>query len=507
MTEGEVLDLFGEGGDGKPTRVEIRVDVDGGGTPPTAPPAPQPTSVAGGDPPPVRGRSRNRAEPEVLSVSQVNRAVRALMEREIPPLWVSGEVANWTRARSGHCYFTLKDDQAQLRSVIWRREALRLPLDLEDGMRVRCFGSLTLYEARGEFQFAVREVAGEEGEGLWRLAFERLRRALEEEGLLDPARKRPIPRFPRTVGVVTSATGAALRDILSVIRRRAPWTRVLVRGARVQGEGAAEDVARAIRVLASTGIPDVLIVGRGGGSIEDLWAFNEEVVARAIVACPVPVISAVGHEVDVTIADLVADLRAPTPSAGAEAAVQDADALLEVLRRIRPRLARGLRRGVEARRVLVATRGDRLRRSATRFTAPGRMKLERQQERLGRAMAGLVPPRRASLLRIEDALVRGARGKTPPLRDRTGRLGERLEQVLGRSLERGRGELSSLAARIEGLSPLGTLRRGFAVPLDPAGGLIRSVDALPAGRSFELRLVDGRVACESLGPVDDEAKP
>lgn len=486
-----MLDLFDEGasGDSPASRVEVEVQME------------VRTEVRHRVSSPESSRPR---EPEVFSVSQVNRAVRGLMEREIPPLWISGEVANWTRARSGHCYFTLKDDQAQLRSVIWRRDALRLPIDLEDGMRVRGFGSLTLYEARGEFQFSVREIAGEEGEGLWRLAFERLRRKLEDEGLLDPARKRPIPRFPRTVGVVTSTTGAAIRDILSVLERRAPWTRVLVRGARVQGEGAAEEVARAIRTLAATGIPDVLIVGRGGGSTEDLWAFNEEVVARAIAASPVPVISAVGHEVDVTISDLVADLRAPTPSAGAEAAVQDGEALMEVLQKVRPRLAGGLRRGVEARRLQVATRRDRLRRSARTLTAPARGALERRQDRMERAIRGLVPPRRALAARLQASLHRAGGGLVPPLQARGQGLARELERLLRKRLDRGRSELASVAGRIETLSPLGTLRRGFAVPLDPDGALIRSVAELPAGRSFGLRLADGRVECESRGPVDGE---
>lgn len=494
MSEGEVLDLFAEGPPGTvPSPVEVEVEVQ----------MEVRTEVRRRTP---RAGPTRPVEPEVFSVSQVNRAVRGLMEREIPPLWISGEVANWTRARSGHCYFTLKDDQAQLRSVIWRRDALRLPVDLEDGMRVRGFGSLTLYEARGEFQFSVREIAGEEGEGLWRLAFERLRRKLEEEGLLDPARKRPIPRFPRTVGVVTSTTGAALRDILSVLQRRAPWTRVLVRGARVQGEGAAEEVARAIRTLASTGIPDVLIVGRGGGSTEDLWAFNEEVVARAIAACRIPVISAVGHEVDVTIADLVADFRAPTPSAGAEAAVQDGEALMEILQKVRPRLAGGLRRSVEVRRMQVATRRDRLQRSARALTAPVRAALQLRQDRMGRAIRTLVPPRRALLSRLEESLHRGARGLTPPLRLESRRLARDMERLLRQRLERGRSDLASVAGRIETLSPLATLRRGFAVPLDPGGALIRSVAELPAGRSFGLRLADGRVECESLGPVDGEVR-
>ena len=255
-------------------------------------------------------------EPRVWSVTQVNRAVRVLLEDTIESLWISGEVTNWTRARSGHCYFTLKDEQAQLRCVMFKTGAASLPADPEEGTTVRALGGLTLYEARGEYQLVVRRLEAEGAEGLWRQAFEQLRSKLEAEGLFAPERKRALPRFPEAVGVVTSLAGAALADILTVIRRRAPWTRVIVRGARVQGEGAGEEVAEAIRALGGSGLVDVLIVGRGGGSLEDLWAFNEEVVARAIVACPVPVISAVGHEVDVTISDLVADVRAPHTVSG-----------------------------------------------------------------------------------------------------------------------------------------------------------------------------------------------
>lgn len=440
--------------------------------------APEEVSTLPGEEAPEAAVRQAQPSPDVLTVSQVNRAVRNLLEREVPPLWVTGEVANWTKARSGHCYFTLKDDQSQLRCVVWRRDAVRLPLELEDGMKVRAFGTLTLYEGRGEFQFSVREVSGEEGEGLWRLAFERLRRTLEQEGLLDPSRRRTLPRFPRTVGVVTSLGGAALRDILSVIRRRAPWTRVVVRGARVQGEGAAAEVAGALRVLASSGLPDVIIVGRGGGSIEDLWAFNEEVVARAIVASPVPVISAVGHEVDVTIADLVADLRAPTPSAGAEAAVPDGDAIVELLRRVRPRLARGLRTGVEARRLRLARQRDRLRSGTRHLIEPRRARLQRHRERILRVAATLSGPRRERVLRLGDAAARAVR----------------------RLVEGRRARMAELAGRVETLSPLSTLKRGYAVPLSPGGRLLRSAADLPEGERFSLRVADGRVACVSMGP-------
>ncbi len=384
--------------------------------------------------------------------------MRALLESTVDALWVAGEVGNWTRSRQGHCYFTLKDDRAQLRCVLWRSDAERLPTDPEEGMQVRVFGSLTLYEARGEYQIVVRRVEAEGGEGLWRLAFEKLRRKLEEEGLLDAARKRPLPRFPATVGVVTSPTGAALHDILTVLRRRAPWVRVLLRGARVQGEGAALEIARAIQILGGSGEADVLVVGRGGGSIEDLWAFNEEAVARAIAACPIPVVSAVGHEVDVTISDLVADLRAPTPSAAAEAVAPDGVALLAQLRGVPERLARGLRGTVTRRQAGLV---ERLR-------------------ALSRAMERCMAPTRQSIDLASGRLERGAR----------------------RLLERRRERLASLAGRLQALSPLAILERGYAVARTEEGKVLRRVADLPAGRSFVLRVMDGRVACASEGALD-----
>ena len=399
--------------------------------------------------------------PERLwSVSELNGTVRNLLEAELPPLWVGGEVANFTRARSGHLYFTLKDERSQIRSVMWRRDAARLPMDPEEGMRVRAFGSVTVYEARGEYQFSVRELQGEGEEGLWRLAFERLRQQLDGEGLLDPSRRRPIPRHPRAVGIVTSPTGAALHDILTVIRRRAPWTRVVLRGARVQGEGAAAEIASAVRVLAASGEVDVLIVGRGGGSIEDLWAFNEEPVARAISESPVPVISAVGHEVDVTIADLVADLRAPTPSAAAEAAVQDQEALHDILTGVRQRLARALRRQAERRRHRLETAGLRLARAIRRGIDPRRQRLERRA-------AGL-------------------------------------ERAIRWEVQRRRERLGASAARIDALSPLATLRRGYAVPIALNGVVLRHRDDFRSEMRFDLRLVEGRIRCQALEGEEEQ---
>jgi exodeoxyribonuclease VII large subunit len=362
-----------------------------------------------------------------LAVSEVNALARDLIEGVIPPLWVHGEVTGWKRYGSGHCYFCLRDADAQLRAVMFRSDAQRLPADPGEGMQVRAFGTLTLYEKRGDYQLVVRELDALGAGGLWRVAFERLRSRLEAEGLLAPERKRPIPRSPKVVAVVTSPVGAALHDITTVIARRAPWTRVVVAPARVQGEGAAQEIAEALRLVGESGIADVVIVGRGGGSMEDLWAFNEEVVARAIVACPIPVISAVGHEVDVTIADLVADLRAPTPSAAAEHAVPDGRALARAVDGYRSRLADGLR--------------------------------------------AYVTTRRRAAERSEDTLRHGMR--------------LRLRQ---RGLE-----LAALAGRLEALSPLSALRRGYAVPLDPTGRLLRTAAEFEPGAAFHLRVSGGSV--------------
>jgi exodeoxyribonuclease VII large subunit len=284
------------------------------------------------------------------SVSALNRLVRQLLDASLPPFWVAGEVANWKRSARGHCYFTLRDAEAQVRCVLFAGEARRLPAEPEEGMNVRALGAVTLYEARGDYQLVVRELEASEAGGLWRLAFERLRARLEAEGLLDPARKRPLPRLPRRVGVVTSPVGAAIHDILRVIEERAPWTTVVLSPARVQGDEAEHEIAAAIGHLAVHGRVDVIIVGRGGGSVEDLWAFNREEVARAIAASPVPIVSAVGHEVDLTIADLVADHRAATPSAAAERVVPDGAELRRQATAASLRLAGALRRLHERRR-------------------------------------------------------------------------------------------------------------------------------------------------------------
>ena len=382
-------------------------------------------------------RDREAPAPRVWTVSQVNRAVRLLLEQTLPQLWVTGEVANFRRHRSGHCYFTLKDGTAQLRCVMFRREARALPTDPEEGMTLRVFGGLTLYEARGAYQFVVTRLEAEHAEGMWKLAFDRLRRKLDAEGLTDPARRRPLPEFPRTVGVVTSPGSAALRDIIAVTARRAPWLRLLVRGAAVQGRGSGAGIADAITTLAGRGV-DLIVVARGGGSIEDLWGFNEEPVARAVAECPVPVVSGVGHETDVTICDLVADLRAATPSAAAEAVAPDRKAL--------------------------ARRLDGLR------------------QRLGRTLAAQARTRRWRL----DS---GA---------------SRLSEAVRRRVRREAGRLAAAAAAMEALSPLSTLARGYAVPLDEQGRLLRTTRDFTPARHFRLRVVDGSVPCAVAGAPEPQ---
>ena len=442
--------------------VEADVEADGGST---GTPVGDRVRPGGGD-----DDAPSSDEPRVWSVSQINRAVKRLLESQIESLWISGEVANWKRASSGHCYFTLKDDTAQIRVVMWRTDASRLPTDPEDGMEVRVRGQLTLYERRGEFQLQARDIEAEGAEGLWQKAFDELKQKLDAEGLLDPALRRPLPAYPEVVGVVTSTTGAALRDILSVLSRRAPWVRVVVAGARVQGEGAEDEVAAALEHLVRSASPDVVIVGRGGGSIEDLWAFNREAVARAVAACPVPVVSAVGHETDVTICDLVADVRAPTPSAGAEAVVPDGAQLRRTLRALPERLGRALRAGLDRRTEAVRTGPGRLARAVTRRVGP-------LNERL------------------RGARTRAARGIERVLRSRTERADrlERLHRGIRGRIDGVSRDLRGLSGRLDALSPLATMRRGYAVPLDEEGRVLRGTEDFTEGTPFVLRVADGRV--------------
>ncbi|HSG82306.1 MAG TPA: exodeoxyribonuclease VII large subunit, partial [Gemmatimonadota bacterium] len=328
----------------------------------------------------ARALGRDRA-PQVWNVSQVNALARELLEGSLPLIWVAGEVTGFKQYPSGHCYFTLKDKMAQLGCVMWRDQARRLPAEPPEGMAVHAFGYLSIYERAGRFQLVVRELAAK-GEGLWRIALERVRQKLEAEGLLDPARKRPLPAYPTCVAVVTSLEGAAVRDIVSVVRRRAPWTDILLYATRVQGDGAPEEIVSAIERAGRSRRAEVLIVGRGGGSLADLHCFNEERVARAIAGSPLPVISAVGHETDVTLADLVADRRAATPSAAAELAVPDGARTRRELAHQAERMAAALQNGVRRNVRRIERLEERLTGAVTTRLTHRRQRIEGLRHRL-----------------------------------------------------------------------------------------------------------------------------
>src|SRR5205807_6412791 len=282
---------------------------------------------------------------KVLTVSELTRSIRGTLEAKFGAVWVQGEVSNYKAHPNGHQYFTLKDARAQIACVIWRDAMAPLRQPITDGARIQIFGTVTVFEARGQYQINV-QIVQPFGQGALQAKFEALKRKLEAEGLFDPARKRPLPKFPKRIGIVTSPSGAAIRDILNVLSRRAPWLSILISPVRVQGTGAAQEIAVAIRELATPNenfVPvDLIVVTRGGGSIEDLWEFNEEILARTIASIEVPIVSAVGHEIDFTICDFVADLRAPTPSAAAELIVRDVVDLVRDLEGCTRRLGREL---------------------------------------------------------------------------------------------------------------------------------------------------------------------
>jgi exodeoxyribonuclease VII large subunit len=345
---------------------------------------------------------------------------------------------------------------------MFSREADQLPANPEEGTKIRVFGRVTLYEARGEYQLVVRRLEPEGEEGLWRLAFEQLRHRLDIEGLLKDDRKRALPRYPGCVGIVTSRKGAALADILKALRRRAPWTQVLIRDTRVQGEGAALQIAEALTQLVNTTLPDVIILGRGGGSVEDLWAFNEEPVARAIATSPVPIVSAVGHEIDVSISDLVADYRAATPSSAVEAAVPDVRVLAERLEQAGGQLGRTLRRVSEGQRF---------------FVTEGRRRLQVAIER-----------------------------QFTPARQGLDRACKQLEATANHLTNRQRMKFEGLVGRLEALSPLATLGRGYSVARSMDGRVLKSTLDFTQGSVFELQVTDGKLLAETLGAGEGDGK-
>ena len=444
-------------------------------------------------------------EEKALSVTQLLRRMKNLLEVQIGETWIEGEVSNLKKQASGHWYFSLKDEGAQISCAMFGARKRPGAEALQDGAKVRVFAEATVYEARGQLQLIVLK-AERAGAGELQAKFEALKLKLNAEGLFDADRKKPIPPFPRAIGIITSASGAALQDILNVLTRRAPWVQPVLFPVRVQGRGAEMEIAQAIGKMGrpeAFGYPrcDVLIVGRGGGSIEDLWNFNEEVVARAIAACPIPIISAVGHEIDFTIADFVADLRAPTPSAAAELAVADGAELLARLTQIRRRMARV----VSERLARSQTAVDALRRGA--LQRDGDKLLRESVMRLDSARGQLSQATRASLeifaARLNDA--RSRHKSFHPERvlerrlDTVKSLRQRFERA-GKDILKERAErLIRLRGLLRTLGPESAFQRGFSITLAADGKIVTSARTLGPGDRLRTKFADG----ETLSIVEE----
>ncbi len=438
---------------------------------------------------------------KTYTVAELNASIRGLLESQFDDIWVAGEISGSKTASSGHCYFTLKDHDAQLRCVCFRTSLRYLKFKPRDGVAVLARGHIDVYEARGEYQLLV-EALEPQGHGALQFAFEQLKKKLAADGLFEAARKRPLPRLPRRIGIVTSPTGAVIRDITEILSRRFPGLHLRVYPALVQGDGSVEAVVRALEYFSQSGWPDVVILARGGGSLEDLWTFNAEDVARAIAASRVPVISAIGHETDFTIADFVADLRVPTPSAAAELVICTRDQLLDQLTSsehrmaqfVRYRLAMALRRlhqqGIE-RAAAILHRG--IGRAAQR--------IDELEYRLRDRMAA----RLSVDLKRRDALA--ARLRNLDLRLRFAQARRRAEsaetamiQLARLRLAGARGRLEQALAHLTQLSPLKILQRGYAIVTNGAGSVVKEPAQAPAGSRIRVLLANGALAAEVVEP-------
>ena len=417
---------------------------------------------------------------KVFTVSELTRSIRGTLETKFAAVWVQGEISNYKLHPSGHQYFTLKDQRAQISCVIWRDTMLPSPQPLAGGAQVQVFGTVTVFEARGQYQLNV-QIIQPRGVGLLQAKFEALKRKLDAEGLFAPERKRALPKLPRRIGIVTSPSGAAIRDMLNVLRRRAPWLQILINPVRVQGTGAAQDIAVAIRELATSNENwqrlDLIVVTRGGGSIEDLWEFNEEIVARAIFNSAVPVVSAVGHEIDFTICDFVADLRAPTPSAAGELIVPD---IIDLHRQI-DGCARAL-----ARQLLNRVRD-------------AQQRVDHTRETLQRCLAHRLDNYKRGLLHIVRALQ--ARSPVRELVIRRNRfidLHRRLVACPNRLLETAKHRFQRIEGILRVLGPNDTLRRGYSITMDERGNIVHTIAAVRPGMKIRTRVSDGEFGSETV---------
>jgi exodeoxyribonuclease VII large subunit len=439
-------------------------------------------------------------ERRIWSVSELNARIRGVLEAQFRDLWVEGEISNLRPAQSGHIYFTLKDEAAQIRCVCFKSQARLLKFQPEDGLHVTVRGSLSVYEQRGDYQLYVEHLEPV-GLGALQLAFEQLKKKLEAEGLFDAARKKPLPVLPRRIGIVTSPAGAAVRDILRILRQRFPNANVLLYPVRVQGDGAAADIVQAIHFLNRSRLVDVLILARGGGSLEDLWAFNEEDVARAIAASQIPVITGVGHETDYTIADFVADVRASTPSNAAEIVVRTRQEFDRHIAQLQQQLAQHIRyqllvwkRHVQE---LAAHPGFRRLEDLVRQR---RLRADELSARLGELLRARLELARRRLT-VAETRVRSfdLRARLATLRarldQRSGDLGERILRRLAAQRQR----LEKTMLQLDERSPLRVLERGYAIACDAAGNLLRDAQQVSAGDEISVQLHRGKLAAEVKG--------
>ena len=439
---------------------------------------------------------------ELLSVSQLNSRARLLLEDVFAQVWVEGEISNLAKPASGHLYFTLKDSQAQVRCALFRQNAARVRQALRDGLAVKVRGKVSLFEGRGDYQLIVDAVEPA-GDGALRLAFEALKEKLAGEGLFAVDRKRALPAHPQHIGIVSSPSGAVIRDIISVFRRRAPQVALTLVPSAVQGREATAQLVRALQLADRAGF-DAIILARGGGSLEDLWCFNEEAVARAVAACITPVVSAVGHETDVSISDFVADVRAPTPSAAAELLAPDSADLQRRLDNLRRRLLLRMQGLLAQQRLRLVGLGRRLRHPGERLRQQAQ-RLDDLDMRLRRAQQQYLQQRQALLTRLDTRLAaQHPRRSLALLRQQLDSLASRLPRAMHSQLRQQRQQLQALGQQLHIVSPLATLGRGYSILLDERGQAIRSAQHTQPGRRLTARLGEGQL---SLRVEDNHIHP
>ena len=438
---------------------------------------------------------------KMLTVGELTRAIRGTLETKFGAVWVQGEVSNYKEHPSGHQYFTLKDQRAAISCVIFRNTLPPTAKPLADGAQVQVYGQITVFEARGQYQLSV-QILQTRGLGALQAKFEALKRKLDAQGLFDTARKRPLPKFPRRIGIVTSPSGAAIRDMLNVLQRRAPALEILISPVRVQGTGAASEIAVALRELTRPNESwkplDLVVITRGGGSIEDLWEFNEEIVARAIFDSPIPVVSAVGHEIDFTISDFVADLRAPTPSAAAELIVPDTAELFRRVAELGSCLDRNLRNFISQSRTRLRFLSERtlIREPALRLR-DGYQRVDLAKESLGRSLGRFVPDARARLAGHLRALQSHSPSRElAARRSKLDELEKRMSASPARTVETARQRFTKVEAMLRILGPDATLARGYSITTDANGEVITSTATVSSGARVRTRLADGSFESE-----------